>query len=339
MNKILIIGAAWIGDMVMAQSLFKLLKKNNPEMIIDVLAPSFSLPLLSRMPEIRKGIGMPLGHGQLELRKRWLLGKSLRNEKYDQAIVLPNSWKSAVIPYAARIPLRTGWLGEARFGLLNDVRYLNKKKLPLMVERFVALGVPKQKVLPQNYAYPQLASETDFNNPIFQKWKIDSQRPLIAICPGAEFGPAKRWPAEHYAALADKIKQEFSGDAEVCILGSQKDEKVASDICLAMNSDCLNLTGRTSLEEVIDILAKSKVVISNDSGLMHIAASLRIPLVVLYGSSSPNFTPPLSEKVKMLSLNLSCSPCFKRECPLEHLKCLRDISPDEVYKAVREVMV
>jgi heptosyltransferase-2 len=338
MNKILIIGAAWIGDMVMAQSLLKLLKKNNPETIIDVVAPAFSLPLLKRMPEVRQAIAMPLGHGQLALKKRWAFGKNLRNEKYDQAIVLPNSWKSAVIPFAARIPVRTGWKGEMRFGLLNDIRYLDKKKLPLMVERFVALGLPKHANLPENYAYPQLVSMADSSEEIFKQWGIDSHLPLIAICPGAEFGPAKRWPVEHYAALADKIKQEFPGGAEILILGSQKDQKTASEISQAMHSRCHDLTGQTTLGEVIDILSKSKAVVSNDSGLMHITASLDIPLVVFYGSSSSHFTPPLSNKVKMLSLNLPCSPCFKRECPLEHLKCLRDISPAHAYQALQEVM-
>jgi heptosyltransferase-2 len=337
--KILIIGPAWIGDTVMAQSLFKLLKENNPDVIIDVSAPGWSLSLLNRMPEVRQGISMPLGHGQFALKKRWELGKGLRKENYNRAIVLPNSWKSAIIPFAAKIPVRTGWIGEVRFGLLNDIRYLNKKKLPLMVERFIALGLSKNSSLPESYIYPRLHTSKNSIVKTFQKLNIASSHPFIVICPGAEFGPAKRWPSEHFAALADQIKNKFSKDAEVIILGSQKDEEVAAEICRAMHFPCMNLTGKTTLEEALDILSQSHAVISNDSGLMHIAASFEIPLVVLYGSSSPRFTPPLSNKVKMLSLDLPCSPCFKRECPLEHLNCLRGISPDVVFKAMEEIMV
>ena len=199
MNKILIIGPAWVGDMVMAQCLFKLLKQRQPHAMIDVLAPAWSLPLLARMPEVNAAKVMPIGHGEMALKKRYQLGKALRSEQYQQAIVLPNSFKSALIPFFARIPLRTGWRGEMRYGLLNDVRVLNKRHYPLMIEQFMALGLPTQEKLSKPYPLPALQtfSVTD-----------SGSAPILALCPGAEFGPAKRWPEEYYAEIANaKLKE------------------------------------------------------------------------------------------------------------------------------------
>lgn len=351
-TKILIIGPAWVGDMVMSQALLKRLKADNPDCLIDVLAPGWSGALLERMPEVRRALSMPLGHGQFGLVQRWQLGKSLRAEGYDQAIVLPNSWKSALVPFAARIPQRTGWLGEWRFGLLNDVRYLDKEKLPLMVQRFLALADDKRAGIPDNdkrYHPKLLVTQSSIQialnkfhlnknppSPPFVKGGTSTVSPpfnkgglggIIALCPGAEFGPAKRWPSEHFAAIA---KQKLNEGYQVWIFGSAKDQPVAAEIQQLTNNNCVDFTGKTNLGEAVDLLSLATTVVSNDSGLMHIAAALQRPVVVVYGSSSPRFTPPLSDNVKILSLNLSCSPCFKRECPLEHLKCLRDLTPELV---------
>ncbi len=330
--KILIIGPAWVGDMVMAQTLFKHIKATDPNSIIDVMAPGWSQPLLERMPEVRQAHIMPLGHGALDLKKRWQLGSALRTEKYDQAIVLPNSWKSAIIPFAARIPLRTGWRGEFRFGLLNDIRYLDKKKLPLMIQRFAALGLAKNAELAASLAHPALQVSDENVAATLAKFHLQkSSQPIIALCPGAEFGPAKRWPTEYFAQVA---QEKIAEGAVIWIFGSVKDQPIAAEIQRLTNHACVDLTGRTTLGEAIDLISLAQIVISNDSGLMHIAASLNRPLVVIYGSSSPRFTPPLTDRVEILSLQLSCSPCFKRECPLTHLKCLRDLAPERVLQAM-----
>jgi len=334
-NKILVIGPAWVGDMVMAQALFKLLKTRDPQVIIDVMAPSWSGPLLARMPEVRQALTMPLGHVKWGWRQRWELGCSLRHENYQQAIVLPNSWKSALVPFVARIPRRTGWLGEWRFGLLNDVRYLNKKRLPLMVQRFLALGIDQDVVMEKDEYRPLLqVSESSFTD-TRTKFNITiSDQPIIALCPGAEFGSSKRWPAEHYAEVA---KQQHAAGAAVWLFGSAKDQPIAAQIQQATQNKCVDFTGRTSLGEAVDLLSLTSKVVTNDSGLMHIAAALQRPLVVIYGSSSPQFTPPLSDNVKILSLGLSCSPCFQRECPLGHWKCVRDLSPHLVLDALTQL--
>lgn len=333
-RKILIVGPAWVGDMVMAQSLFKLLKEQHPTVVIDVLAPAWSLPLLERMPEVSSGIVMPLGHGQLGLRERYRLGKSLRERNYDQAIVLPNSFKSALVLFWAKIPQRTGWRGEMRWFVLNDLRYLDEKRYPLMIERFMALGLPAGASLKKEYPLPSLYSSADMQAKVLAKYNIKtSSRPILALCPGAEFGPAKRWPEESYAEVANaKLAEGW----DVWLLGSPKDVPVAEQIMQLTQQRCVNLTGRTNLVETVDLLSLASAVVSNDSGLMHIAAAVRKPLIAIYGPTSTSFTPPLHQASKVLQLNLSCQPCFQRECPLKHHRCMRDLHPAEVLHAMSE---
>lgn len=333
-NKILVVGPAWVGDMVMAQCLFKLLKQREPNVVIDVLAPAWSLPLLSRMPEVSSAIIMPLGHGQLGLKQRYQLGKSLREKKYDQAIILPNSFKSALIPFFAKIPIRTGWRGEMRYGLLNDLRKLDKKNYPLMVQQFMALALRPDEVLPSQFAVPELKISAEISEKTLAKFQIrKTAQPILILCPGAEFGPAKRWPENYFADIANtKLNEGWS----VWILGSAKDKSVAEKIMNLTQQRCVNLTGQTQLEEAIDLLSFATVVVSNDSGLMHIAAALKKSLVVVYGPTSSAFTPPLHDQAKILTLSLECQPCFQRECPLQHHRCMRELLPEQVLQAVNE---
>jgi len=335
-NKILIIGPAWVGDMVMAQSLFKLLKSNFPEYQIDVLAPAWSLPLLARMPEVNTSMTMPLGHGQLELRKRYQIGKELRKNDYQQAIVLPNSFKSALIPWFAKIPKRTGWKGEFRYGLLNDIRYLNKSRYPLLIEQYMALGLVAGTSLPTEYPLPLLQISQKTQSLSLEKYQIKkSNRPVLALCPGAEFGPAKRWPEKYYAEVANqKLKEGW----DVWLFGSPKDMPVSETIMSLTDNQCINLTGKTKLEEAIDLLALTTAVISNDSGLMHIAAALNKPLVAVYGPTSAGYTPPLNQDAKVLTLKLNCQPCFQRECPLKHNACMQELQPKRVIETLEEVV-
>lgn len=328
MNKILIIGPAWVGDMVMAQSLFKLLKQNDPDVIIDVLAPAWSQPLLARMPEVSKGMVMPIGHGQFELKKRFQIGKGLRDQEYTQAILLPNSFKSALIPFFAKIPKRTGWVGEFRYGVLNDVRKLDEKKFPLMIERFMALGIDSDMPLPKVYPLPELKISKETQITALKNHQLEFPvKPILAIAPGAEFGPAKRWPEQYYAEVAN---QKLNEGWDVWIFGSQKDIPVSETIMSLTQNRCRNFSGKTKLEEAVDLIALASAVVSNDSGLMHIAAALHKPLLAVYGPTSPGFTPPLNKEAKVLMLNptLPCQPCFKRECPLSHQQCMVDLKPE-----------
>jgi len=337
--KILIIGPSWVGDMVMAQTLFMAIQQQHPKAQIDVLAPDWSRPILQRMPQVNEAISMPIGHGPLRFTERRRLGLSLKRRGYDQAIILPNSLKSALIPFFAAISQRTGWRGEMRFGLVNDIRLLNKNKYPLMVQRFVALAYPPNTPLPQPLPAPQLVVDQHNLADALARFQLNTERPVLALCPGAEFGPAKRWPAEHYTAIAqDRLDRGW----QVWLFGSEKDQPITAQIFAGLNAQqqhhCINLAGATRLADAVDLMSLATAVVSNDSGLMHIAAALERPLVVLYGSSSPDFTPPLNREVKILRTGISCSPCFKRECPLSHLKCLRELPPHRVLQNLDQLL-
>lgn len=329
--RILVVGPSWAGDMVMAQSLFITLKNARPDCEIDVLAPSWSFSLLERMPEVAKAIAMPLAHGQFGLTDRFKLGQKLRAESYDQAIVLPNSWKSALIPYFAAIPVRTGYIGECRWGLLNDARKLDKTVLTMTVQRFVALGLPGSAPLPPKYPIPSLVINQHQQQGVIAKFALTPSEKILALCPGAEYGAAKRWPASYYAEVArHKIDQGW----QVWLFGSDKDNEAAEQINSEADGRCIDFTGRTSLAEAVDLMSLAAVVVTNDSGLMHVAAALDKKIIALYGSSDPRFTPPLNAKARVISLHLECSPCFKRECPLGHTQCLTGIKPAQVINVI-----
>jgi heptosyltransferase-2 len=339
-KRVLIIGPSWVGDMLMSQSLYRRLKAENPKCQIDVLAPDWCRALLERMPEVANTIAMPVGHGRLQLGVRKRLAAVLQQRGYDQAIVLPNSLKSALVPWLAQIPVRTGWLGELRYGLLNDPRKLDKSGFPRMVERYVALGGPPVRratdlpdILP-----PQLHVSTTDQQAALAEFALPTER-LIGICPGAEFGPAKRWPDYHYAALANRLIAE--GWQVVCF-GSAKDAEVAEAIQQQLadhqRAAYYPLAGRTSLPQVIDLLAACDAVVSNDSGLMHVAAAVNKPLVALYGPTSPDFTPPLSERAEIIRLIDGYLKIRKGGADLGYHQSLIDIQPDRVMEALARVL-
>lgn len=332
-RNILVVGPSWVGDMVMAQALFKLLKKKEPSCHIDVLASDWTFALLARMPEIRTPISMPIKHGKLQMIARFRIGQQLRNNDYQQAIILPNSFKSALIPFFARIPQRTGYAREARACLLTDARYLNKKTQTLMVEQYLALGLSAQESVKQPYAYPELQA-VPVSTEVSQRLQLSQTKKLIlAMAPGAAFGSAKRWPEEYYAAVAKHYAQ---CGYQIWLFGSQADLPVTNAIQAALPHDCINFAGKISLAETVDLLAEVSALLTNDSGLMHVAAALNKPIVAIYGPTSPRFTPPLSAKACIVQKKLSCQPCFARVCPLQHHRCMREILPAEVIQHIAE---
>lgn len=336
-NKVLVVGPAWVGDMVMAQALYKLLKLESPAAEIHVVAPRWSLPVLERMPEVSRGIELDIGHGELKLGRRRALGRRLRDERYTRAIVLPRSAKAALVPWFAKVPLRTGFRGEWRYGLLNDVRSLDAQ-LDQTVKRFVALGQPRGAVVPpslQPSLRPRLVSDARNLVRLRAAHRLREAAPLVALMPGAEYGPAKRWPAAYYGALAAEMAD--AGN-DVVVLGSAKEKPIGDEVMAhAARARVHNLCGATSLADVVDLAAGADVAVSNDSGLLHLAAAAGAPVVALYGSSSPAFTPPLSDAAAIVSLALECSPCFARDCPLKHMRCLNDLTPATVLRAVESV--
>jgi len=334
--KILVIGPSWVGDMMMSQSLYRTLKQRWPEATIDVMAPAWCRPLLSRMPEVNEALAMPLGHGALALGERRRLGRSLRDKGYDRAYVLPNSFKSALVPFFADIQTRTGWRGEMRYGLLNDIRVLDKAAFPLMVERYVALAYDKAQIasasdLPQPLFWPKLLVNEQEKQETAAAFRLSAERPLIGFCPGAEFGPAKRWPHYHYAALAQQL---IDSGYQIALFGSAKDKETGEQILQSLEESsrqhCHNLAGETKLEQAVILLAHCQAVVSNDSGLMHIAAALDRPLVALYGPSSPDFTPPLSHKARVIRLITGYHKVRKGDAEEGYHQSLIDIKPQRV---------
>jgi heptosyltransferase-2 len=323
-----------VGDTVLAQPLFKRLHEKHRELKLDVLAPGWTLPLLERMPEVSEGLASPFGHGELQLARRWRLAREVKARGYDQAIVLPNSFKSALIPRLAGIGLRTGFVGEARQVLLNDARRLDAAALPLMAERFAHLADAKDQPLRRPLPQPFLNVSPPVRDALLARLGLRTEPPVACLCPGAEYGPAKRWPPEHFASLAVQLAER---GWQVWLIGSSKDRAIGAQIEQMCGGRCHNLCGSTGLEEAVDLLSAAQAVVSNDSGLMHIAAALDRPMLALYGSSSPSFTPPLSTRAEVMSLKLPCSPCFARECPLGHFKCMRDLEPDRVFERLHHI--
>ena len=327
--KILVLGPAWVGDMVMAQSLFKTLKANRPNCTIDVAAPAWTLPLLERMPEVSGKIALPFKHGEFAFWQRIKFGKSLKNQGYTQSIILTNSLKSALLPWSACIKKRTSFLGEMRYGLVNDIRPLDKTKLKKTVERFLTLGLANGEALPAQIPNPMLVADSAAAMTVLSKLNLpfNAQSKTLGLCPGAEYGEAKRWPAEYYAEVANFA---LNKGWQVMLFGSDKDVPVTKQINQITQNRCIDLGGKTKLGEAIDIMSLCETVISNDSGLMHVAAALNKKLIAIFGSSDPYHTPPMHPDAIVEYLALDCSPCFKRECPLGHLNCLRQITPIKI---------
>jgi len=336
--RILAVAPNWIGDALLAQPLLARLQQRLPGVAIDVLAPAWTAPVIKRMPEVTEVISTDFRHGDLRLKERWKLGRALRLQAYSQAWVLPNSFKAALIPFFADIPLRVGYVGESRYGLLNVIHKLDEKKLPLMAERYAQLAETPGDAVMLPLAPAHLRVDEGNLLITVSRLGLDRSKPVTAFCPGAEYGPAKRWPARHFAELARRLAARGSA---VWLIGSDKDRAIAEEIATLSGGAAINLCGRTDLAAAIDLLSAAQLVVSNDSGLMHVAAALGRPLVALYGSSSPEHTPPLVQEGRPARLlhvdGLECRPCFKRECPLGHFKCMNDLAPERVLEEISEI--
>lgn len=315
--NVLVVAPAWVGDMVMAHCLVPGLVERGAK--VDFLAPTATADLATRMPGVRNVHRVPTRHGQLGLRQRQAAAGRLKREGYDQAIVLPSSWKSALTPLLAGIPRRTGFRGEFRYGLLNDIRPLDREGLPRLVDRFAALADVAARA-------PTLQADAEARRRLVARHGLASGAPIIALCPGADYGSAKQWPWQRYRQLAERCAD---AGATVWALGGQQDVEACAAIADA--AAAVNLAGRTSLPEALDLLSAAAAVVSNDSGLMHVAAAAGVPVAAIYGSTSPAFTPPLSARAAVVERDLDCRPCFRRECPFGHRDCLRGISAEQVF--------
>jgi heptosyltransferase-2 len=326
--KILIIAPNWVGDIVMSQTLFKMLKdKYQNNLILDILANDWTEDILKRMPEINNIIISPFKHGKLALIKRIKFGIQLKKNRYDQVFILTNSFKSAIIPFFANIKKRTGFIGEFRYFLINDIYKLDKIKLPRLVDRFCYLMNQGQNKI----NIPSLIIDQNNQQILLEKYNLKDKN-LIIFAPGAEYGPAKRWPINNFIDLATLLIEK---NYYIIILGSKKDKKFADEITQKVNNiNILDLTGSTKLSDTVDIISLAKYTITNDSGLMHIAAATKTKTLAIYGSSSPNYTPPLSKNANIIKIDIECSPCFSRTCKFKHYNCLNFISSEFIMQYI-----
>ncbi len=344
MNRILIIAPNWIGDAVMSQPLLANLKVIYPQSQIDVLASPWVAPIYRACAEVHQVIEARLEHKQLQWGLRKQLARQLELTKYDACFVLPNSLKSAFIPWLANIPLRIGYRGEMRFGLINfALDNPSKTNRPPMANHYFALSnviQPSQKIDVNQSADPTLNISPAAKQSVSTKLQTAgmNEKSIYVFCPGAEYGVTKRWPTDHFATLAEQLITHES-DAHVILLGSRSDHELGKEIIsqVTNTSQIQNWCGETSLDEAFALFGMFTALVSNDSGLMHIGAALKVPQVAIFGSSDPHHTPPLSDKAKVIWLNLPCSPCHKRECPLGHLKCLKDILPTTVLGTIQSL--
>lgn len=332
--KYLVIGPSWVGDMVMAQALFMDLHRQDPEAVVDVLAPGWSLPIIGRMPEVNEGIAAPWSSGKLSLKAQWRLARTLKG--YDKAIILPRSFKSALIPFMAGIPERVGFSGEGRSFLLTDSRRRHPTRegqqiTDRTVWRYLGLGATREAYARYEFDVPQPALRVDAANAaaVIETLGLDPDKPAIGICPGAEYGPSKQWPLDNHRELAGRLAEQ---GFQVWVMGGPKDGESGAHIADGQGG-VFNLCGQTRLEDTVDLFSRCRKVVSHDSGLMHVAAASGAEVVAIYGSTSPEFTPPLTAKARILQNPVECSPCFDRTCRFGHYLCLTGIPIQRVLEA------
>lgn len=328
MPRALIVAPNWIGDALLAQPLLARLKSLEPQTGLDALAPPWVAPVLERMPQIDSVVAAPFEHGKLSWGARRGVARQLAAIRYDAAYVLPNSFKSALVPWFAGIPRRIGFRGEQRYLVLNVRHRLDEAALPLMAERYAQLAEPPGAPVHRPLAAPQLRVDPEKRDRALAALDLDRRKgKVVVMCPGAEFGPSKRWPSRYFASLALHFARLRR---QVWLFGSAKDRDITTEIASLAPAACHNLAGRTSLAEAIDLMSLAELVVTNDSGLMHVAAALGRPIVALYGSSSPLHTPPLAADALVARVPIECSPCYARECPYGHFRCMNELTPESV---------
>jgi heptosyltransferase II len=331
-SPILIVPYMWIGDFVRCHSVVRLLRDRLPDRPVDMLATSVCAPLADYMPGVRQAVVADLPRGRLGLSQQAMLVSRLKHEGYGTALIMPRTWKSALAPFFAGIPERTGFVGEGRFLLLNDLRR-GERKLPRMVDRCAALALPPGAKLPAEWPAPKL------NVPPAEiaLWRsgrgVAADRRVVALAPGA-VGPSKRWPGAAYGALARRL---LADGVAVWVLGGPNEKPLAQEI--VSGTPARDMTG-LDLRDAIVGLAAASAAVSNDSGLLHVAAALGTPAIGIFGPTDPwHWAPlnPLAATIKTTS-ELDCQPCHKPVCRLGHHRCMEEIPADTVFAAAQQAL-
>ncbi len=325
-QRILIVPQNWLGDIVMSQTLLKKIKSEDIKAKIDVLVEPAFKELIERMPEANQPIVLDCKHKELGLMKRFNLAKKIRGS-YDQSIVLSRSLKSALIPYLAKIPIRTGERGESRYILINDLKSFSKEDRRKTAYRYVSMFSEKEE-LDEKY-YPSLETNTKNLEALKSKHVINLDKKIVIFAPGAAFGPSKMWPIDKFKELLEKLDQKY----KILILGSKSEINLGDQIADGKNA--INLCGKTSIQDAVDLMHISEFCVSNDSGLMHLASATGTKSISIYGATSPDLTPPLTTNKEIHYRRVSCSPCFEKKCKYGHYNCLVEIQADDVFKSFK----
>ncbi len=344
--RILIIAPNWIGDAIMAHPLIQRLHQQQPEVALDVLAAPAVAPVCRAMAEVSEVMVTPFRHGALQLRQRWHYARQLKQRGYLAAYVLPNTIKYALIPWLAGIPLRVGYRGESRYGLINRMHFDDQPARPM--QRFYAALA----LAPENYAglgsipKPRLQVSAARQQQVMQQFALDPAMPWLGLAPGAEFGPAKRWPARHFAELA-RLALQADPQQGVLLLGSVKEAEASQEILSLLGQHfsaaelarrCHDLAGKTSLDEALALIAQTQAMVANDSGLLHISSALNRPVLACYGPTDPDHAPPFADKSYAWSLRLDCAPCKQRVCPLGHQACMQEMQADVAWQHLQGLL-
>jgi len=332
-RPILLVPYMWVGDFVRCHTVVTLLRRRFPGAPVDVLATTLCAPLADYMPGVRRAIVADLPRGRIALSQQLALAARLKREGYGRALVMPRTWKSALAPFFAGIPERTGFFGEGRLLLLNDVRF-GEWKLPRTIDRCAALALPRDAKLPPAWPLPELKVPAD----VIAAWQrtrglFAADRPIVALAPGS-VAPARRWPADSYAALSWKL---LTDGCDVWVLGGPGEKALAAQI--VGDSKARDLTG-PDIRDAVLAMASARVAVANDSGLLHVAAALGTPSIGIFGPMTAALWAPLNPLAAAIEINgeLPCRPCNQNVCPLGHHRCLRDISPDTVFAAARDAL-
>ncbi len=338
--KILVVAPSWLGDLIMSHSLYQLLKAADPHHDITLYAPRYQQPIIARIPEVAHFIENPFAHGTLALKRRFNEGRRLKQEHFDLAIVLPNSFKSALPPFFAGIALRRGFKGESRFVLLNEI-YRHKENFPRMVERYAALAFSPATIHSASDLPPIPQPKLQALPPepaLLAKLQLSLERPLLALGCGANYGPAKLWPVEYFANISQRW---IEHGGAILALGTPKDVPTVHAIAAQIPPKLLpyfyDIAGKTSLTEALDLAACASAAVCNDSGMMHLIAALNVPQCAIFGSTSTSYTPPLSDKAICLESDAPCHPCFARTCRYQTYRCLKDLRPEQVWTCLQRI--
>lgn len=327
--RILVVAQAWIGDVVLSQVLYALLKRRQPDTAIDVAAPGWAGALLGRMPQVSRHVPLDVGHGRLGLWRRFAAAGRLRGQ-YRQAIIIPRSVKAALLPWAAGIGERTGFDTGPRNPLITDPR----PRPPGILARMAGLASP-DPVEPDSIPWPRLETDPKQVARVFRQWRMDPGEPIVGLMPGAAYGPAKQWGAESFSRLAAMLAGQGH---RICVMGTSKDRPLGDAIAQAVPERVTNLCGKTTLDQAVDLASGFAAAVCNDSGLMHVAAAVKTPVVGIYGATSPDTHPPLSEAREICSARTLCSPCHRRTCPYGHHACMTRITPERVCGATLSLL-